>query len=341
MTMTLALTLGLTAALSWLAADVMRRYSARLGLTDLPNDRSSHTTSRPRAGGIGFAFVVPAAIIAAMAAYPPADPRAHAAVMTGAIVMALVGLADDRWTLSPFLRLAVQCAAAMGVIAGGAVIREIALPGAGAIAIGPLAVPVTLIWIVGLTNIYNFMDGIDGIAACQAIVTGVSIAALAACVARPDVAFAMAALAAGVAGFLVLNWPPARIFMGDVGSTFLGFFFAAFAAMTSGSAGSEVPLLPWLAVLSPFLVDATWTLLRRAARGEQVYQAHRTHAYQRLVASGWSHANTTGLYAALAGWAGMLGVLYYCLKMLPASVYVAGFTLPLFVPFLAARWRRS
>jgi UDP-N-acetylmuramyl pentapeptide phosphotransferase/UDP-N-acetylglucosamine-1-phosphate transferase len=121
----------------------------------------------------------------------------------------------------------------------------------------------------------------------------------------------MTILAAGAAGFLALNWPPARIFMGDVGSTFLGFSFGAWAlvAMPGGSGG--LPPLLWIVALFPFLFDGTYTLLRRMLRGEPFYRAHRSHLYQRLVQAGWTHRRTTLLYATLAAWSSMWMLLHY------------------------------
>jgi UDP-N-acetylmuramyl pentapeptide phosphotransferase/UDP-N-acetylglucosamine-1-phosphate transferase len=325
----------LTAFLSFLAADAMRRHSARLGFTDQPNHRSSHTTSTARAGGVGFALVVPMAIACGTVLYPPPDPTAQSAVLIGALALALIGLADDRWALPPLIRLLAHCAAAIGVTSTGVVIREIPLPWGAAYELGMLAVPATVVWMVALTNVYNFMDGIDGLAASQGIVAASAIGALAACTGRPDVALAMGVLAAGICGFLILNWSPARIFMGDVGSTFLGFMFGAWAAMSSGSHGASIPFFAWAAVLSPFLLDATWTLGRRALRGEQLYQPHRTHLYQQLVSSGWSHARTTLLYTTIGVWASALTLVHYCLQVLPVSIYLPALALPLGIPFVA------
>jgi UDP-N-acetylmuramyl pentapeptide phosphotransferase/UDP-N-acetylglucosamine-1-phosphate transferase len=134
---------------------------------------------------------------------------------------------------------------------------------------------------------------------------------VAARVGRIDVAIGMTMLAAGATGFLALNWPPARIFMGDVGSTFLGFSFGAWALVTvTGASGGLTPLV-WIVALFPFLFDGTYTLLRRVLRGEPVYRAHRSHLYQRLVQTGWTHRGTTLLYAVLAVWSSMWMVLHY------------------------------
>ncbi|MEO8036894.1 MAG: glycosyl transferase, partial [Acidobacteriota bacterium] len=254
---------------------------------------------------------------------------------------AAVGLADDRWGLPAGVRLLAQVVAALCVAGSDAVVREVALPWNATWDLGVLAVPATMVWLVGLTNIYNFMDGIDGLAASQAIVTAGAMCLLAVCLGREDVAAAMAILGAGVLGFVVLNWAPARIFMGDVGSTFLGFILAGFAVLPASADAETLPLAAWVAVLSPFLFDALWTLARRIVRREPIHKAHRSHMYQMLVQAGWSHARTTLLYTALASFAGIVTVLHYGVHLIPPQIYLAAVLAPLAVPpLLVAAVRR-
>ena len=284
----------LTAGISFVAALLMTRFSAVLGFTDLPNERSLHTRVTPRAGGVGFALVVPSATAATLAVSPGGLTAPIATLLVASVTIALVGLADDRWNLPITLRLLAQLVAATIVVqvSGLSFAHEI-------------GAAVATIAIVGVTNIYNFMDGIDGLAGSQALIASSCLAVLGFLQGRPQIEIAMLLLAAGVAGFLALNWPPARIFMGDVGSTFLGFSFSAWAVIGvgEGSPGSDV--WEWAAVLSPFLFDGIYTLVKRIFRGESVYRAHRDHLYQQLVRGGWSHRRTTGLYALVAIWAGV------------------------------------
>ncbi|HEU0080065.1 MAG TPA: hypothetical protein VFQ76_20630, partial [Longimicrobiaceae bacterium] len=167
---------------------------------------------------------------------------------------------------------------------------------------GALLAVVALVW---LTNLYNFLDGIDGIAGGEAVaVGGVGGALLWAAGERGLAAVALVAAAAG-AGFLVWNWQPARIFMGDVGSGFLGFLFGALAVASERVEGP--PALVWILLLGVFVVDATLTLLRRAGRGERLHEAHRRHAYQRAVQSGLSHARVAGAVLAIDALLAALG----------------------------------
>jgi Fuc2NAc and GlcNAc transferase len=297
---TLALGAGATALIAFLVALALIQYSAVLGLTDRPNARSLHTKSTPRAGGLGFAVAAPAVTALAVAARSGSVNAPIATLLAAAPSLALVGLADDRWNIPAAVRLIAQTAAAIIVVW----VAGKSLPHVVEMAIAVVA-------IVAVTNIYNFMDGIDGLAASQAVIAASAIAIVAGRAGQIDVAIGMTILAAGAAGFLALNWPPARIFMGDVGSTFLGFSFGAWAlvAMPGGS-GGLTPLL-WIVALFPFLFDGIYTLLRRMLLGEPFYRAHRSHLYQRLVQAGWTHRRTTLLYATLAAWSSMWMVLHY------------------------------
>ena len=296
------LALALVAAagvVSFAAAEAMRRASHVLGFTDAPNERSSHAAPTPRAGGIGFAFGVPILAAAGMHAIAGSIGGADRAVLLAAPALAIVGLADDRWGLPPAVRMLAQLIAAGAVVAAGGVLHAVGIPGVFAVALGPLAVPLTIAWIVSVTNIYNFMDGIDGLAGVQAIVAALALASITARLGHADLTIALLTLCGGVLGFLILNRPPARVFMGDVGSTFLGFLLAAWA-VTGSTREPPVPFVAWVWALSVFLFDGLLTIARRLLRGERIYEAHRTHVYQRLVAAGWSHGRTTALYGGLA-----------------------------------------
>ena len=325
------------AAVSFAAAELMRRTSPRLGFTDAPNARSSHTAPTPRAGGVGFAFAVPALAAIALSAGGASIDSPARVLLAASVALAAVGLADDRWGLPAGVRLVAQLAAAIAVAAAGGVLREIAVPGVFTLPLGPLAVPVTVAWLVGVTNIYNFMDGIDGIAGTQAIVAAGSLAVIAICAGHVALAAALLVLCGGVAGFLPLNVPPARVFMGDVGSTFLGFSMAGWSVLGTHLA-PPVPLVAWVAGLSPFLFDSLATLARRLWRGERIHEAHRTHMYQRLVAGGWSHGRTTLLYGSVAAVSSAFAIAACCA---PGGGGPLRWTLallpPLAIPFIVRR----
>lgn len=212
------------------------------------------------------------------------------AALAGAGGLALVGLVDDRFGLPARLRLLAQ------VLVAGAYLALLGPAGGG---LEVLALGLGLVW---MGNLYNFMDGSDGLAGGMALFGFSAFAAAAVLAGQEGLALMCAGVAAGAAGFLVFNFHPARIFMGDAGSVPLGFLAGAF-----GLAGRESGAWPlWfpLLVFAPFILDATVTLLRRALRGERVWQAHRTHYYQRVVQMGVGHGRTALLAYALMAVAG-------------------------------------
>jgi UDP-N-acetylmuramyl pentapeptide phosphotransferase/UDP-N-acetylglucosamine-1-phosphate transferase len=188
------------------------------------------------------------------------------------------------------------------------VLHRLELPFLGALPLGPAGIVVSLVWLVWLLNAYNFMDGVNGMAGVQAVVAGASLAVLLAAWGDPAGAAVAAALAGAAGGFLPWNFPRASIFMGDVGSTTLGFTFALLALrLADAGAPFAAALLP----LVPLLFDATLTILVRIVRGERFFStAHKLHLYQRLLRLGWSHARVTLLWGGLAVGSGAAALAY-------------------------------
>lgn len=278
---------------AWGVTRACCRPGAWLYFLDQPNERSLHVTPTPRTGGVG----VMAGLLAggALVALAGLGSLPLAAALTGAGGLALVGLADDRFGLSARLRLLAQL-----LVAGA----YLALLGPAGGELEWLALGLGLVW---MGNLYNFMDGSDGLAGGMALFGFAAFAAAAALAGQAGLALVCTGVAAAAAGFLVFNFHPARIFMGDVGSVPLGFLVGAL-----GLAGRESGAWPlWfpLLVFAPFILDATVTLLRRALRGERIWQAHRTHYYQRLVQMGLGHRRTALLAYALMAGTGGAGVL--------------------------------
>jgi Fuc2NAc and GlcNAc transferase len=216
--------------------------------------------------------------------------------LSGAIVAA-IGFVDDHRTVSKWSRLVVHAAAAALLLHATRHLGPLRIPGLPVAAlVQELCALIALMW---LLNLYNFMDGIDGLAAVEAVTVSLGLAA---CIylggySAPDVQLACLATAGASLGFLVWNWPPARIFMGDVGSGFLGFLLGALALV----AHRETGLTPWAPaiLLAAFVTDASVTLLRRLVRGERWYEAHRLHAYQWLSRRSGSHQPVTVIVLAV------------------------------------------
>ncbi|HYN79146.1 MAG TPA: glycosyltransferase family 4 protein [Lamprocystis sp. (in: g-proteobacteria)] len=292
----------LSAALArWLAG----RPAWSRALLDHPNERSLHAAPVPRSGGLA----VLAGLIAAVALgwIAGLTPDQLPWVTAGALPVAAISLLDDLGQVSRRLRFAVHLGAGLILAAGGLVWGALDLPGGLPEGLGgpiwrfpaPVAWLVTVLFVVWMINLYNFMDGMDGFAGGMAVFGFGALAVLGWQGGDPAFALVAAGIAAA-AGFLTSNFPPARLFLGDLGSSTLGLFAAALSLW--GASTGLFPLwVAWLA-FSPFIVDATWTLGRRMLRGERVWEAHRSHHYQRLVLAGWGHRKTVlRAYVLMAG----------------------------------------
>lgn len=261
----------------------------RMGMLDVPNERSSHSHPTPTGGGLAIiAAVIPAVPVAWLAG---AIDGHLAMALVGGVGIAAVGFIDDRRTVSPGARLIVHVLAAAWALAWVGGVPPVQL-GTTVFNLGWVGHGVGIVAIVWVLNLFNFMDGIDGLAGSEgAFVTGAGAMLVLAVGQSTDSAPVALMLSAACIGFLRWNWPPARIFMGDVGSGFIGYVIAILAlASAHTDAGA---LFAWLILGAVFVVDATVTLVRRLTRGERVYQAHRSHAYQRLSRRWKSHRRFT------------------------------------------------
>ncbi len=278
-------------------------FLAGHGIVDPP---TSGLRGTPRGGGLAIVGVVIAAAMVTTLFDAAAAGRAVAALLP-AVIVAAISWRDDIRSLPALARLGVHLAAAALAVALLGPARRIDLGPLGGFETGLWAWPLSLLWIVGMTNAFNFMDGIDGIAGITTMAVGAAVACGAALTDALPVAALAAALGAGAAGFLTSNWPPARIYMGDVGSTFCGFLLATLPLAVAETA---VPRIMPLAALAswPFLFDTALALVRRASRRENLLRPHRDHLYQRLVDAGWTHRAVSSLYGGLAAFAGMIAV---------------------------------
>ncbi len=290
----LAWTATAGAALGGALTPAARALLARRGVLDHPNHRSSHEVPTPRGGGLAVAIAASVAV----AVSGVTDGERWVLLVTAGL-FGLVGLAEDVHPWPPLTRLVAQTVLAAAVVAP-------VLHGLG----GPLLWRVvaglaTLVWLVGWTNIFNFMDGINGIAGAQIVAAGGTWTYLGIQSGHPVLAVSGLAVAAAACGFLPFNFPAAQIFLGDVGSYFVGAWLAVVAvfALRDGLPPEAV-----LAPLSVFGADAAWTLARRVGRGEVWYEAHRSHVYQRLTDLGWSHPRVTSLVAGLMAVLSLLGL---------------------------------
>jgi Fuc2NAc and GlcNAc transferase len=267
----IALVAGLAAAAG---TGLVRRYALAAELVDHPNARSSHAVPTPRGGGLAVVLAI-AAGCAAGCFVGLVPGTLLATVLFGGGLVAGIGFLDDHRDVPARWRLLVHLAACALAVHFLGPIRELALPG-GIVELGWFGVGLSLLAGVSLINLYNFMDGIDGLAGAELVCVCTGLALFGGTVLMAP---ALLGVAVGL-GFLAWNWPPARIFMGDVGSGFLGFLLGAL--LLAGVAAAETGVFGPLVLLGVFVVDATVTLFTRALTGQRVGEPHRSHAYQVL-----------------------------------------------------------
>ena len=276
-----------------------RALSLKRGLLDHPNERSSHVEPTPRGGGIIIAIVVLAVYAGAswLISY-----EVSIGFATGAILIVAISLLDDIYSVSFAWRLLVHSVAAGIVVYSCGHITFTDTSGPWATTAEWIGRALTFAWIVWTLNAYNFMDGIDGIAGVQGVTAAAGWTMVAVYLGQPAVLMLSGAVLFASLAFLMHNWPPARIFMGDAGSAFLGFVLASmpFIVRPSGPVSTNRLVIVAVALLWLFIFDSVFTFIRRAARREKVWNAHREHLYQRLVRSGYSHRTVTLLYGGLS-----------------------------------------
>jgi UDP-N-acetylmuramyl pentapeptide phosphotransferase/UDP-N-acetylglucosamine-1-phosphate transferase len=273
--------------LTWAVMKALRRRQ----ILDHPNERSSHADPTPRGGGIAVIAVLAVAAVAIGITAEPAAPAGLWRVLVAAVVLACLSWLDDLRSLGALVRLAVQLAAVALGLSGFA---EDHFVFQGLLPFWGDRVAAALLWL-WFVNLFNFMDGIDGIAGAETVAIGLGLFLLAAADALAPALGLIALACLGAAlGFLWWNWHPARVFLGDVGSVPLGYLLGwLLIAAAAAGAWAAALLLP-----AYYLADATLTLLRRALRGARVWQAHREHFYQRAVQGGLSHAQVVRLIGA-------------------------------------------
>jgi len=259
---------------------IYRKWAISKHIFDIPNERSAHLQPVPRGGGI--AVVLSWYIIVFFLFFSHYFPQSLFIALLFGIPVALIGMIDDLWTISPYLRLLVQflCATLAIFFLRGLLHIDLGFTILEPSLILNIAAILGTVWFI---NLFNFLDGIDGYISAEIMFICLSAFILTGSVLPLF-------LSAATAGFLLRNWQPAKIFMGDVGSTLLGFTIAVFSIFFQNTCHSSVII--WLMLTSLFWFDASVTLLRRIINGEKISEAHKKHAYQRIVQSGFSHQQT-------------------------------------------------
>ena len=319
----------------FIGAVLVTRYMLKVQILALPNHRSSHETPTPSSGGVSIVLVT----LSGYLAYyffggSTADWSPLLGLVIASLTVAIVGFLDDLDRLPSFrAKLLSQIVAVAILFACDLVVDRITLPWVGTVELGLWGYLVTLIWVVGLTNAFNFMDGLDGMAGGTAVIAAAFFALIAFDLGFALIFVASYVIGASVFGFLFYNFPKARIFMGDVGSQFLGFSFAALAVLASETGESPISFWVMPLLFFHFIFDAAYTFVRRLRAGEVVTDAHRSHLYQLVNRLGWSHPKVSLLYAGMCTAQGIAAIWFVRLSDIGQGLIFLTFLL-LYVVYL-------
>lgn len=271
-------------------------------ILDHPNQRSSHSRAVPKSGGISIVvtFFIGMIFIVFFTDEHLGSERYILGFVFSSVLIAVISFVDDVWEKSARFKLATHIFAVAVVLYSGIVINTLTLPWIGRVYFEWAGYLLSAVWILGLTNAYNFMDGIDGLVGSTALIAAIFFMAISYYEGSSFVYITGYTIIAGSIGFLIYNAPPAKIFMGDVGSAFLGFVFATLAIIAARYDDSRTSFLVMPMLLFHFIYDTLFTFVRRLLRGENTLQAHRTHLYQLMVRSGHTHLEVTLLLSCMA-----------------------------------------
>ena len=297
-------------ALSFLLTYTNKKIAIRFNIIDIPNLRSFHKTPTPRGGGMAIvtSFLT---IFLIAGLFQSFKQSIFGGFLITCALIAILGFLDDLHDLSHKTRILAWIGITAAAIFFGIHLKSISLPLIGSIQFGFLSPLVTFIWLIGVTNFFNFMDGIDGLAGFEALLVSGFLAGISYQAGNEFVFTASVIIFAAALGFLPHNFPKARIFIGDGGSNFLGYIFAALSIIGSQDQNNTIPMIIPVILLLMFLLDASSTLIKRIPKGKEWLQPHREHLYQRLVKLGYSHLQVTLGYTIINLFLGIMAIQYF------------------------------
>ena len=303
--------LGLALIVVWVTTPIAGRVAWRVGAIDRPRERGLHTLPTPRLGGVAILI----GVVAAGLIFLPPDRETYA-ILAGAVVVALVGVADDLLELSADVKIVGQVLAAVIPVASGVRVEDFTLPFIGHVDLGQFSYPATVIGIVAVMNIVNFIDGIDGLAAGVCTIAAISFGIIALSLDRTAAGVLAMVVAGAALGYLRHGFHPATIFLGDSGSNLLGYLLAVIAVQGALKTNAVVALVFPLVILAVPILDGGFVIAKRIKYGRPVYQADNWHFHHRFANIGFSQRRTV-LY--LYGWTLSLALLALALRFVPYS----------------------
>ena len=294
--------------ISFFSTPIVRKLAIKIGAVDIPkDDRRVHTEAMPFLGGIAiFASVVITVLL-----FLPLD-RSTFAILMGSTLIVMSGILDDLRDLSPKKKLAFQIAAAVVLIIGGVKVEFITNPFSSTstlVMLGWMSIPITLFWIVGITNTVNLIDGLDGLAAGVAMISSISLMLVAYKFSYTEITILSAILAGACLGFLPFNFNPAKIFMGDTGALFLGFMLAAISIEGIMKSVATIAVVVPIIILGIPIFDTTFAIFRRLLNGQSIMAADKGHLHHRLLNMGFSQRKTVLLLYGISSIFGLAAVL--------------------------------
>ena len=328
----------LALVVAWAVTPVAGELARRLGAMDEPEARKIHAVPTPRMGGVAifFGIIIPSLLLLT-------NEGALRGVLVGASLITLVGVLDDVRGLRPLLKLGLQVGVAVILVLYGVRVDTLTIPGVGILVLGWVGIPFTILWVVTLMNIVNFIDGMDGLAAGVCAISSVTFAIIAVSLGRYDMGILAAVVAGSTLGFLRHNFHPATIFMGDSGSLLLGFLLAAITLQGFLKGVATVALVIPLLVLGIPIFDTGFAILRRVKNRRPIYLADRGHLHHRFANLGYSQRQTV---AVIYAWSGLMSVVALAMRFAPVWLTSALGALAAIVSLLLAykleilRWEK-
>jgi UDP-GlcNAc:undecaprenyl-phosphate/decaprenyl-phosphate GlcNAc-1-phosphate transferase len=319
---------------SILITPVVKKLAFKIGATDKPNQRKVHQKIMPRLGGLAIyiSFVIGVIIT------QPNSTNLNTlnAIMIGSAIVVITGILDDMFELSAKIKFLAQIvAAAVVIFYGGVQVEFINLPFSdGQLEFGFLSIPITFLWIVGITNAINLIDGLDGLAAGVSSIALITISVMAILIPNPFVVVMGAILLASTLGFLIFNFYPAKIFMGDTGALFLGYMIAVLSLLGFKNVTMISLIIPVI-ILGVPISDTFFAILRRIVNKKPLSAPDKSHLHHCLLGLGFSHRQTVLLIYALAAFFGLVAVIFSQAKMTGAIILIV--TLLIIIELLAEK----
>lgn len=299
----------------------VKQFAIRTGAIDFPNHRKIHQQPTPRLGGLAIFL---GAFLGALYLQPRHEYMVE--ILIGAIVILITGALDDRFSLKPLVKLSGQLIAAFLLITSGLIINQITLPVFGIVDLGILSVPVTLFWIIGITNAINLIDGLDGLATGVSTIALISMFIMAIIDVRVMAAYLCVVLIGANLGFLYHNFHPATIYMGDTGSNFLGYMIAVVSILGLFKNIALFSFIIPVIVLAVPIFDTIFAIVRRALNKESIMRADNQHIHYQLMKAGFSHRQAVIILYGFSALFGLIAIIFSKASMI-VSLIMAGLVL--------------